>query len=545
MSTSSGAAVPAYASRRLLSLFDSLGPVMSGPSSSHTAGMARIGLMAHILLGGAPERIELHFYGALSRTYKGHATDAALVAGLLGESQDSPRIRAALELARERGVRVSVRGHAEDTSRNPNTARMVLERNGRRFDIAGISVGGGEMTLTDFEGFPLSLRGGDDGALLLADRDIDRAEAEALLGRLCSFSLLRDGRRRLAVCIADAPVTAASDLPEGVELFPLRNIVGNRLADDEPLFASLAALARRGEEHARGLAGAAEEYEMRRSGVGREDVRAAAARCWDVMRASMREGLEGKNDLLAGFVAGDSGRRMAAHVLSGAALSGPVLGMAVARALAVMETNGSMRCVVAAPTAGACGVLPGALLSVAESRGLPDARIVDALLVAAAVGVVIAMRLPISGAMGGCQSEIGVASGMTAAALVALAGGAPEQAVQAAALALKNMLGLACDPVAGPVEIPCIKRNAAGTANAFAAADMALAGVRSAVPPDEVVDALIDVQGRLPTALRGNLEGGLAATATGRRLRQVWLDRLRDMQAGGEAESPQSPAASR
>ena len=202
------------------------------------------------------------------------------------------------------------------------------------------------------------------------------------------------------------------------------------------------------------------------------------------------------SDMLAGLVPGDAGFRLARRVESGQALSGRTIGMAVARALAVMENNGSMRCVVAAPTAGACGVLPGAFLSAAEERGLGDDAIVDGLLVAAAVGVLVAMRAPISGAIGGCQSEIGVASAMTAAGLAQLGGGTPEQVIHAAAIALKNLLGLICDPVAGPVEIPCIKRNAVGVSNAFAAADMALAGIASRIPPTTK-------KGRMVPAFRG------------------------------------------
>lgn len=526
-------------SRRLLGLFDSLGPVMSGPSSSHTAGMARMGRMGHILLGGSPERVDLHFYGALSHTYKGHASDAALVAGLMGEAQDSARIRQALRMAEEAGISVTVHPHPEDTTRNPNTARMLLTRGGRTYEVTGISVGGGEIKMTEFEGFSVSLRGYDDGALLLAGRDITRAEAEALLGPLESFQLLHAGERRLAVCLCAG--AAAEALPnshnapssqgaQALEIFALRNIIGSRLADATPLFDSLQGLAQYATADGVGLAKAAEAYEMRRSGVSCEVVRQTAGHCWDVMLHSMREGLTGDNDLVAGFVARDSGQRLAAHVQAGKSLSGSVVGLSVARALAVMERNGSMHCVVAAPTAGACGVLPGALLSVAEARAVSREHILDALLVAAAVGVIIAMRLPISGAMGGCQSEIGVASGMTAAALAHVGGGSPQQVMQAVAMALKNMLGLACDPVAGPVEIPCIKRNAVGVANAFAAADMALAGVESSIPPDEVVDALIDVQHKLPPDLRGNLQGSLAATKTGRHLKDVWYQRMLDMQ---------------
>ena len=200
----------------------------------------------------------------------------------------------------------------------------------------------------------------------------------------------------------------------------------------------------------------------------------------------------------------------------------------MARALATMETNGCMGCVAAAPTAGSCGVMPGSLVTLAEVQNANQEKIFEALLAGAMVGVLIAMRAPVSGAIGGCQSEIGVASAMTAAGLVQLVGGSPKQVAHAAALALKNMLGLICDPVAGPVEIPCIKRNAIGVANAFAAADMALAGIDSIIPPDEVLDALINVQNLLPVELKGTLKGGLACTSTAQRLNEAWKKKLAD-----------------
>ena len=513
-------------SARLLSLFDSLGPIMSGPSSSHTAGMARIGRMGRSLVGGTPERITLHFFGALSHTYKGHASDSAVVAGLIGEREDSPNVRHALRLAAERGVEVEIRTHP-DSGRNPNTVSMELVRGGRTYAVAGVSVGGGEIEMTELEGFPVCLRGNEDGALFIGPDGLGRAVFEERLGALSGFSCVKDGERALYLCLAEKPFPDGMDMP-GLEMFPVRNILGNKLADAEPLFSTLAAMA----EMAGGdLPGLIERYEARRSGVDRDTIRAAVLGSWEIMKASMTDGLAGKSDMLAGLVPGDAGFRLARRVESGQALSGRTIGMAVARALAVMENNGSMRCVVAAPTAGACGVLPGAFLSAAEERGLGDDAIVDGLLVAAAVGVLVAMRAPNSGAIGGGQSDFGVASAMTAAGLAQLGGGTPEQVIHAAAIALKNLLGLICDPVAGPVEIPCIKRNAVGVSNAFAAADMALAGIASRIPPDEVVDALINVQGLLHPDLRGNLRGGLASTATGRALKDEWYARMKRMQA--------------
>jgi len=180
-----------------------------------------------------------------------------------------------------------------------------------------------------------------------------------------------------------------------------------------------------------------------------------------------------------------------------------------------------MGLICATPTAGSCGVLPGTLLAVQEKLGKPDEEMVRALFCAGAMGLIIANNAVISGAAGGCQAEVGTAAAMAAAAMVELMGGSAEQSAQALAMALKNLLGLVCDPLAGLVEVPCIKRNAGGAAVALAAAEMALAGIRSQVPPDEVIQAMYQVGLSMPLALRETAQGGLAATPTGQRWKQL------------------------
>ena len=188
--------------------------------------------------------------------------------------------------------------------------------------------------------------------------------------------------------------------------------------------------------------------------------------------------------------------------------------------IAVAEGNVAMGRIVAAPTAGSCGILPAVLLSVGERLNSSQDDLVRALFTAAGFGIVIAKKAGISGAVGGCQAECGSASGMAAAVAVELAGGTPEQSGHACAIALKNSLGLVCDPVAGLVEVPCVKRNAGGAANALAAADLALAGVKSVIPIDEVILAMHQVGQSMPASLRETAEGGLAASATARRIAQ-------------------------
>ena len=222
----------------------------------------------------------------------------------------------------------------------------------------------------------------------------------------------------------------------------------------------------------------------------------------------------------SGFV-GPEGGKMADYVLRGDPLCGLFAGKVIARALMMGCSNACMKRIVAAPTAGACGVLPALLYTCREDRDFSDEDILHALYVAAGVGQVIAERACIAGAQGGCQAEIGSASGMAAAALTALRGGTPQQMADACAMALKNLLGLVCDPVAGLVEIPCVKRNVVGAMNALSAADMALAGIRSAIPADQVIDTMRQVGDAMSSTLKETSRGGLAVSPRGREMAQA------------------------
>ena len=264
--------------------------------------------------------------------------------------------------------------------------------------------------------------------------------------------------------------------------------------------------------------------EMEQTGKTEEELLAAMAASFQVMKAAARRGLEGVTSH-SGMTGGDA-RRLNNYILAGNTLTDTTFLRALAYALATNEVNASMGLICATPTAGSCGVLPGVLLSAQERLSKTDEDLVSALFCAGAIGYVIANNAMISGAAGGCQAEVGSASAMAAAALVELAGGSPDQSAHALAIALKNMLGLACDPLAGLVEVPCIKRNAAGAANALAAAEMALAGIKSKVPPDEVIQAMYQIGQSLPLALRETAQGGLAATETGREWKKkLWQGR--------------------
>ena len=237
---------------------------------------------------------------------------------------------------------------------------------------------------------------------------------------------------------------------------------------------------------------------------------------WDAMRQSSAQ-YNADDRSNSGFIGGDAAKLRAAAD-RGALLGGTYFLRVTEEALKVAECNACMKRIVAAPTAGSCGVLPAVLIPLVEERAPDTELILQALYIAAGFGQVTAARASVSGAQGGCQAEIGVASAMAAAALTHIMGGTDEQCAHAFAIALGSLLGLVCDPVAGLVEIPCVKRNVIGAVNAVSAADMALAGIAAHIPADEVIDAMGEVGDAMPTSLRETGQGGLAATPTGRRI---------------------------
>ena len=251
-------------------------------------------------------------------------------------------------------------------------------------------------------------------------------------------------------------------------------------------------------------------------GVSRE----ASLEKMHALYAALRRAREGYDPALhsaSGMVGGD-GAKMREYVQKGKTICGDYIGQVIAQALEMGESNACMKCIVAAPTAGSCGVLPAVLLPYQAREGLDDDAMVRAMYIAGAIGQVVAAKASIAGAAGGCQAEIGTASAMGAAALCYLGGGSSQAVCHAAAIAIKSMLGLVCDPIAGLVEVPCVKRNAAGAMIAMSSADMALAGIRSAVPPDEVILAMREVGDKMDVSLKETGVGGVAGTPFGQKI---------------------------
>ncbi len=264
--------------------------------------------------------------------------------------------------------------------------------------------------------------------------------------------------------------------------------------------------------------------EERLSERSRDEIRAEMRENLAVMRTAVSRGLNEKVESVSGLSGGEAMRLFRYGKQN--PFSGFIACRAAASAMAVVEVNAAMGRIVAAPTAGASGILPGVLLETARERGWSDKQLIDGLFTAGAIGMLFARNATVSGARGGCQAETGVASAMAAAALVEISGGAAVQALDAAAMTIKNVLGLVCDPVAGLVECPCVKRNALGAVNALLCADMALAGVTSLIPFDEVVEAMLTVGQDMRREYKETAKGGLAVTPTGKSV----AERVRRMQ---------------
>lgn len=262
--------------------------------------------------------------------------------------------------------------------------------------------------------------------------------------------------------------------------------------------------------------------EAKQTEISEIDIFERMRKNFHVMKNSAEYGLKNKVESVSGLIGGDA-YKLQKYIENDKSLTGNIMVKVMARAFSCSEVNASMGRIVAAPTAGSCGILPAVILTAGEKLNKSEDELVQALFTASGIGKIIAINATLSGAEGGCQAECGSAAAMGAAAVVEMMGGTPKQCLDAAAIVIKNILGLVCDPIAGLVEVPCAKRNAAGAVSALTTADMVMAGVESIIPFDDVVSAMYKVGKQLPCELRETALGGLAATETGKMLKEKIL----------------------
>lgn len=518
------------------SAFEILGPVMVGPSSSHTAGALRIARVARSLAPAPIKLVRFTLYNSFARTYKGHGTDHALVAGILGLAPDDVRIKDAFDLAEQTGLAYSFAVSDQGTGLHPNTVNVDMTlSDGRELSVTGESVGGGKVRVSNIDGVDVDITGEMNtlfvshldrpGMLMVITGMISAADVNIATVR--TYRKERGGQAfsvfEIDEDLEDSFVERVNDIPH-VSFASLVKIPGvSRVSPDLTLTTNF--------ESGKDLLGVCEG---RQASIGKvmlerecelDGNRKASAERMDrvlaAMRLEVRATIAEPEPSLGGFLFGQASRL--AHAADapcrplggreslGDALLGRTLSTATAYAMATLERSAAMGVIVASPTAGSAGVVPGALLACSETISASDDRVRSALWCCAAVGAIVARNASVSGAEGGCQAEVGTASAMAAAGLAQLLGATPEQCLDAAAIAIGNLLGLVCDPVRGLVEYPCQNRNAIGVANAFSAAQLSLSGVGSVVPFDEAVDAMRSVGRALPPSLRETALGGLAA----------------------------------
>jgi L-serine dehydratase len=500
---------------------DVLGPVMRGPSSSHTAGAWRIGLLAARILDAPPRRVRCTFdpEGSFAATYRPLGVEPAFAAALLEWEMTDPRYESAMEALEASGIELDFSVEPLEIADHPNEVRIDLEgRDGRGLRLWARSVGGGCVEIHRIDDTDLMLTGKERDLLVFLSRPARAADSEAI-GRALGLP---------------EPVAAAGKVlhfvpPPGWKAHPVDLVPGlggiERVVAVEPVFhlrngealftsaAEALALAKAG---GMSLGEVTRHYEAQFLGETPAWVDREMLARYRIMTRSVDAGLDDAN------VAMPLGAPSASSIMrkdrEGLLPTGGKLTRAAARAMAALHTCNSRGVVCAAPTGGSSGVIPGVIRTLEEEHGLSETDLLRALWAASAVGLVFALRATFAAEVAGCQVEIGAAGAMAAAAVVESAGGSPAAALDAASIALQNTMGSVCDPVQGGCEIPCHTRNAAAAANAFLCADLVLGGYANPIPLDEAVDASLAVGRSLPRELRCTALGGIASAPSARSL---------------------------
>jgi len=500
-------------------LNDILGPVMRGPSSSHTAGSFHIARLARALLGAAPARVRFAFDpgGSYAQVYRQQGVDRAFAVGLLGWPLTDDRFFEALDEAAAAGMALSFAVEPLAGADHPNTVDMELESpDGTVVRLRARSVGGGAVELTRVEGWSVRLTGETFCALAevrAGSADAVQAALESDGQAVPGAARLERGELRLVVVPRVAPLGAdvAAGLRERPEVSWVRETPPVAFVKrGGALFASAREMVALAEERGWPLGRVGLAYEADLLGLGEHELNAEMARRYEIMRASVHEGLAMSASGMQ-LLTPSAGLIMEAES-SGRLAIGGLHTRAAARAMAVMHANGAMRVVCAAPTGGSAGVIPGVLVSLVEDRGLDLETAVRALFAASAIGLIVSCRATFAAEVAGCQVEIGAAGAMASALVVDAAGGSARQACDAAAIAFQNTMGSVCDLVQGMVEIPCHTRNAAGASSAFVCADLVMGGYQNPIGLDETIDAVYAVGRMMPAELRCTARGGLAVT---------------------------------
>jgi len=485
---------------------DVIGPVMRGPSSSHCAAALRIGRLARDLMDGHIDSVLVEFdrEGSLPTTHDSQGSDMGLFGGLLGWEADDARLPDSAKALNDADIDLKI-VTVDVGDPHPNTYRLTLQNEHEKHSLIAISTGGGMMEVLSIDGIPLHMDGGYHETLIWLPKAVSVSfDADEVI--------IHDaGDLQLVQVKAADFVSADGFQPVMIKrLSPVLPVPSRK--DLHVPFTSCAEMLERDGDQNTALWRLAAEYEMARGNFNEREVLDKMIHIVRILRRSIKSGIAGT--IYEDRVLGHQSGRFQELMDAGRLLDGGALNRIVLYVTALMEVKSSMGVIVAAPTAGACAALPGAVIGMAEAMGRNEKEMAEAMLAAGLIGVFIATRWTFAAEVGGCQAEGGSAASMAAAALITLAGGTRDQAVTAASLAFQSMLGLICDPIANRVEAPCLGKNVMAASNALSCANMALAGFDPLIPLDEVIDAAKHVSTMMPREHRCTSLGGLAITPT-------------------------------
>jgi L-serine dehydratase len=500
-------------------LNDVLGPVMRGPSSSHTAGSYHIGRIARSLLGEKPLSSSFTFdsKGSYVKTYREQGADLAFAAGIMEWPITDLRFVQALEIAAEQRIKIRFQEAPLKTADHPNTVKIeMISMRGKRLSAVAKSIGGGRIVFSELEGWPVHLDGKSHEVLVLCKRSAEEPVVK-ILGADKQVSSLpvsqHQGDEALIYAERfypiDSKLRAQVELTSGVKRLWAASPIFY-MKRGETIFSSAEEMVHLAEQRKCSLGEIALSYESQLLGLSENEVLAEIIRRFGIMKQAVIQGLEEKGLWMQ--LLHPTAHKIFQADQEGKLAIGGIHARVAARAMAALHVSNSMGIVCAAPTGGSAGVIPGVVVTVAEEKKISDKESALALLGASAVGLIIARRATFAAEVAGCQVEIGAAGAMAAAAVIEVAHGSAQQALDAAAISLQNTMGSVCDLVQGICEIPCHTRNAVAASSAFVCADLILGGYHNPIPLDETIDAVFASGKMLPSELRCTSLGGLAVT---------------------------------
>ena len=501
---------------------DVIGPVMRGASSSHCAAALRIGRLARSMMGGQIERVHLQLEtrGALATTFDTQGSDMGLYGGLLGWELTDERLLAFKQGMEESGIELEIE-ICDFPASSPNLYKLRLENADGAHELLADSTGGGMIEVLEIDGVPLSLAGDCHETLIFVDGD-ERALAQELADAFLEHEvrLYDDGKlielkgHRYLTEAEQAHWRSKLPVQSWLELEQVLPVAWQQ--DLQLPFQSCEEMLAYNESRDLALWELAVEYECARGGLSADEVFDRMRDIVLLLQNAVEIGLAGTE--YEDRILGPQAPNFAAALQEDKLLELGALNEITLQISAMMEVKSSMGVIVAAPTAGACAALPGSVLGAGKTRGASVDDMTRAMLASGMIGTFIATHSTFAAEKAGCQAECGAGSGMAAAALVELAGGNLQQSIAAASMALQNMLGLICDPVAKRVEVPCLGRNVLGASNAVTCANMALSNFDAIIPLDEVITAMDSIGRSMPCEVRCTGLGGLAVTPTSQKL---------------------------